>query len=146
MISWYASLLACVKAPSMVIPKPPPIWIWGQRQGRTGGGLLKIWDTGKSAILAIGTNSCGRICLSKIWYNKHIIVIDQSQFWKKKKSKIFNFQPKWPFWPISWISRIEPKYVRPPLFWAFLGKTWIIRLILGFWESYETLFFRFGAK
>ena len=91
MISWYASLLACVKAPSMVIPKPPPIWIWGQRQGRTGGGLLKIWDMGKSSILAISPYSCTKVCLSKIWYTKDEIVIYQSKFWEKKDLKNFNF-------------------------------------------------------
>ena len=147
MISWYASLLACVKAPSMVIPKPPPIWIWGQRQGRTGGGLLKIWDTGKSAILAIGTNSCGRICLSKIWYNNHIIVIDQSQFWEKKNLRKFSiFSQNGRFGLFHEFRELSQNTSGPHFFWAFLGKIWIIRLILGFWESYETCFFRFGAK
>ena len=107
----------------MVIPKPPSIWIWGQTQGRTGGGLLKIWDMGKSSILAISPYSCTKVCLSKIWYTKDEIVIYQSKFWEKKKIwKISIFGSKRPFWPISWISRYEPKQGRPPLCLAFFGQ------------------------
>ena len=145
MISWYASLLARVKAPSMVIPKPPPIWIWGQRHGRMGGGLLKIWDMGKSSILAIGPHSCTKVCLSKIWYSKDEIVIYQSKFWEKKRFEKFQFLAQnGHFGQFHEFHLMSQNRVGPHFVWPFLGKIIIIGLILRSWRSFGVMFFRFG--